>query len=60
MSWKADVFQDIVVSSDFVRIKTFSVGQPVFPHLSVKYALFTDKLDLGDCLRNLSPTTVTY
>lgn len=27
MSWKADVFQDIVVPSDFVRIKTFSGGQ---------------------------------
>ena len=29
-------------------------------HLSVKYALFTDKLDLGDCLRNLFSPAVAY
>lgn len=77
MSWKADVFQDIIVSSDFVRIKTFSGGQTViFPfvrvktfsygqtlthnNLSVKYALFTDKLGIGDCLHNLFSSAVTY
>ncbi len=27
MSWKADVFQDFIISSDFVQIKTFSGGQ---------------------------------
>lgn len=59
MSWKADVFQDIIVPSDFVRIKTFPDGQLV-QFESVKYALFTDKFGLGDCLRNLSPAAVTY
>lgn len=29
-------------------------------HLSVKYALFTDKFGLGDCLHDLSPAAVTY
>lgn len=49
MSWKADVFQDIIVPSDFVQIKTFSHGQTLtHNNLSVKYALFTDKLGLGD------------
>lgn len=61
MSWKADVFQDFIVSSDFVRIKTFSYGQLFnLSHLSVKYALFTDKLGIGDCLHDLSPSAVTY
>lgn len=48
MSWKADVFQDIIVPSDFVRIKTFSYEQNTHNNLSVKYALFTDKLGLGN------------
>lgn len=29
-------------------------------HLSVKYALFTDKLGIGDCLHNLFSSAVTY
>lgn len=29
-------------------------------HLSVKYALFTDKFGLGDCLHNLFSSAVTY
>lgn len=29
-------------------------------HLSVKYALFTDKLGLGDCLHDLFSSAVTY
>lgn len=28
--------------------------------LSVKYALFTDKFGLGDCLHNLFSSAVTY
>lgn len=49
------------VPSDFVRIKTFSGGQTVtHNNLSVKYALFTDKLGIGDCLHNLSPSAVAY
>lgn len=32
----------------------------VFQDLSVKYALFTDKLGIGDCLHNLFPAAVTY
>ncbi len=61
MSWKADVFQDIIVPSDFVQIKTFSHGQTLtHNNLSVKYALFTDKLDFGDCLRNLFSAAATY
>lgn len=61
MSWKADVFQDISVPSDFVRIKTFSHGQTLtHNNLSVKYALFTDKLGLGDCLHNLFSSAVAY
>lgn len=28
--------------------------------LSVKYALFTDKLGIGDCLHNLFSAAVTY
>ena len=47
MSWKADVFQDIVVSSDFVRIKTFSGGQTMnIPHSSGLKRFLTDKLSL--------------
>lgn len=43
------MFSRIFVPSDFVRIKTFSYGQTVtHNNLSVKYALFTDKLGLGD------------
>lgn len=78
MSWKADVFQDIIVPSDFVRIKTFSSGRAMeftnlsrlkrffygqtltHNNLSVKYALFTDKLGLGDCLHNLFSSAVAY
>lgn len=61
MSWKADVFQDIVVPSDFVRVKTFSYEQTLtHNNLSVKYALFTDKLGLGDCLHNLFSSAVAY
>lgn len=75
MFWKADVFQDIIVPSDFVRIKTFSSRRAVeFTNLSrlkrfladnlyfesVKYALFTDKLGIGDCLHNLFPAAVSY
>lgn len=73
MSWKADVFQDIIVPSDFVRIKTFPDRNCDIPnlsglkrfltdnlfnlsHLSVKYALFTDKLGLGTaCATYLLP-----
>lgn len=29
-------------------------------HLSVKYALFTDKFGLGDCLYDLFSSAVTY
>ena len=29
-------------------------------HLSVKYALFTDKFGLGDCQHNLFSSAVTY
>lgn len=44
-----------------VQIKTFSHGQTVtHNNLSVKYALFTDKLGLGDCLRNLFSSAVAY
>lgn len=50
------MFPGLIVPSDFVRIKTFPDGQT----MSVKYALFTDKFGLGDCLRNLSPAAVTY
>lgn len=61
MSWKADVFQDIIVSSDFVRIKTFSGGRTVtHNNLSVKRAYFTDKLGIGDCLHNLFSAAVAY
>lgn len=61
MSWKAYVFQDIIVLSDFVRIKTFSHGQTLtHNNLSVKYTLFTDKLGIGDYLHNLFPSAVAY
>lgn len=42
-----------------VPIKTFSHGQTV-THLSVNYALFTDKLGIGDCLHNLFSSAVAY
>lgn len=76
MPWKADVFHDIIVPSDFVRIKTFSGGHVIFPfvraktfshgqtlthnNLSVKYALFTDKLGIGDCQHNLFSSAVAH
>ena len=51
MSWKADVFQDIVVPSDFVLIKTFSGGRTMeFTNLSGLKSFLADKLyfpDLG-------------
>lgn len=32
----------------------------ILSHLSVKYALFTDKLGLGDCLHDLFSSAVAY
>ena len=45
MFWKADVFQDIIVPSDFVRIKTFSGGRTMeFTNLSGLKRFLTDNL----------------
>lgn len=45
MSWKADVFQDIIVPSDFVWIKTFSGGQNCdIPNLSGLKRFLADNL----------------
>lgn len=41
------------------RLKRFPVDE-LSQHLSVKYALFTDKLGLGDCQHNLFSSAVTY
>lgn len=41
-------------------LKRFLRDNLYLSHLSVKYALFTDKLGLGDCLHDLSPAAVTY
>lgn len=61
MSWKADVFQDIIVSSDLSGLKRFPADKLfILNNLSVKRAYFTDKLGLGDCLHDLSPSAVTY
>lgn len=61
MSWKADVFQDIIVSSDLSGLKRFLTDNLFnLSHLSVKRACFTDKFGLGDYLNNLFPAAVAY
>ncbi len=60
MSWKADVFQDIIVSSDLSGLKRFLTDNLYLSHLSVKRAYFTDKFGLGDYLNNLFPAAVAY
>lgn len=42
------------------RLKRFQTDKLYFHHLSVKYALFTDKLGIGDCLHDLFSSAATY
>ena len=52
MSWKADVFQDILVSSDLSGLKRFPADKLYnIPHLSGLKRFLTDKLFI---LNNLS------
>lgn len=53
-------FRTLLFRQILSGLKRFLTDNLYLSHLSVKYALFTDKLGIGDCLRNLFSAAVTY